>query len=234
MTREVISSTKKERQREASRKYRINHPEKIRENNHKCYATHREKYCADARKRRIENPEKHREVNRKFRLTHLKERYEYTRKYQKNHPEKVREYAHKHRLNNPEKIQESNHKYSTENREKINKYHRNRRCNDYEYRLVSNCRARIISVLKGVSKSASTMELLGCDMKTLWEHLESQFLPSMTRENHGMFGWHIDHIKPCNAFDLTDPKQQKECFHYTNLQPLWAEDNWKKKTKLIV
>ena len=51
----------------------------------------------------------------------------------------------------------------------------------------------------------------------------------MTRQNQGE--WHIDHIKPCAAFDLTDPKQQKECFNYKNLQPLWAQDNIKKSDK---
>lgn len=51
----------------------------------------------------------------------------------------------------------------------------------------------------------------------------------MSWENYGE--WHIDHIKPCSSFDLSDPKQQKECFNYTNLQPLWAIDNLKKSYK---
>ena len=73
------------------------------------------------------------------------------------------------------------------------------------------------------------MELLGCSIEKLWEHLESKFQPGMTRENHGK--WHIDHIRPCISFNLTDLEQQKICFHYTNLQPLWAEDNLKKGAK---
>ena len=51
----------------------------------------------------------------------------------------------------------------------------------------------------------------------------------MTRKNYGL--WHVDHIKPCFSFDLTDPEQQKICFHYTNLQPLWALENIKKGKK---
>ena len=77
-----------------------------------------------------------------------------------------------------------------------------------------------------------TLQLLGVpNAEFLWNHLEKQFQSGMTRENHGK--WHIDHIIPCTAFDLTDPEQQKKCFHYTNLQPLWAIDNMKKSNKII-
>jgi hypothetical protein len=78
-----------------------------------------------------------------------------------------------------------------------------------------------------VDKSASTLELLGCSLDQLRVHLESQFCHGMTWENHGPV-WHIDHIRPCASFDLLDPVQQRACFHYTNLQPLLALENWKK------
>jgi hypothetical protein len=65
------------------------------------------------------------------------------------------------------------------------------------------------------------MELLGCTIDFLKEYLEARFLPTMTWENYGTL-WHIDHIIPCASFDLRDLEQQKACFHYTNLQPLFA------------
>lgn len=45
----------------------------------------------------------------------------------------------------------------------------------------------------------------------------------MSWDNYGER--HVDHIKPCAKFDLSKPDEQRACFHYTNLQPLWAKDN---------
>jgi hypothetical protein len=75
---------------------------------------------------------------------------------------------------------------------------------------------------------ASSKELLGCTAEELKVYIESKFKPGMTWENYGREGWHIDHVKACANFDLTNPAQQRECFHYTNLQPLWAQENRKK------
>ena len=63
---------------------------------------------------------------------------------------------------------------------------------------------------------------------SLKKHIEIQFKEGMSWENHSLNGWHIDHIIPCASFDLTDPDQQKKCFHYTNLQPLEKIENIKK------
>jgi len=96
-------------------------------------------------------------------------------------------------------------------------------------RIAMRLRSRIYQVLKGNTKSASTIELLGCNIKEFKFYFESLFLFGMTWENYGL--WHIDHIKPCSKFDLNDPVQQRKCFHYTNLQPLWQKDNCKKSNK---
>jgi len=59
-------------------------------------------------------------------------------------------------------------------------------------------------------------------------HIEKQFKPGMNWENYSLYGWHIDHIRPCASFDLTKEEEIQKCFHYSNLQPLWAEENLKK------
>lgn len=89
-------------------------------------------------------------------------------------------------------------------------------------------RTRLHKVLRraGCAKAASTMKLVGCTSRQLAAHLEAQFLPGMSWGNRSK--WHVDHIIPCAHFDLTNPDQQKECFHYSNLRPIWAADNIRK------
>lgn len=73
--------------------------------------------------------------------------------------------------------------------------------------------------------------MIGCSIEELKQYLEKQFKEGMTWDNYGE--WHIDHIIPCAAFDLTKEEEQLKCFNYTNLQPLWAEENEKKGDKII-
>ena len=78
-------------------------------------------------------------------------------------------------------------------------------------------------------KATSTTKLLGCSIDFLRGYLEARFQKGMNWGNYGK--WHIDHIIPCAEFDLRNPVQQQQCFHYTNLRPLWAFDNISKKDK---
>jgi hypothetical protein len=172
---------------------------------------------------------------KKYNVEHKLEKALYDKEYCKKHKEirnkRSSDWAKAHRK---EKALYDK-QYRIKNRERSTITHRmiNRikRKTDPNFRLVENIRGRIKRAIKyGYGEKAhKTKELLGCDWEQIKKHLESQFTEGMSWDNYGE--WHIDHIKPCASFDLTDPEQQKQCFHYTNLQPLWAEDNLKKGSK---
>lgn len=106
---------------------------------------------------------------------------------------------------------------------------KNKRKTNLTYKLQMNLRSRVRKVANYAQRAGSTIELLGCSYQELRRHLESKFDERMSWENYGE--WHIDHIRPCASFDLLDVEQQRLCFHYSNLQPLWAEDNYTKGSK---
>lgn len=115
------------------------------------------------------------------------------------------------------------------NRKKITQnqliYERNRKKNEPAFKILKTLRSRLGNALRTQSarKSNRTLELTGCTVPYLMDYLEAKFQEGMTWENHG--DWHIDHIKPCCKFNLLDVDEQKKCFYYTNLQPLWKKDN---------
>jgi hypothetical protein len=101
-----------------------------------------------------------------------------------------------------------------------------------QHRLRKNLRRRLSAALKGNYKTGSAIKDLGCSIEFFKSYLESKFQQNMNWDNYGFYGWHIDHIKPLWSFDLTNPIELRQAVHYTNLQPLWAIDNYKKKNKL--
>jgi hypothetical protein len=114
------------------------------------------------------------------------------------------------------------------------KYFKNKKEKDPSFKLSSNIRIRIYTALKNNSKSNKTKRLLGCSIKQLKQYLESKFTEGMNWGNYGLYGWHIDHIIPCSSFNLSKPEEQRKCFNYKNLQPLWAIDNIKKSNKIKI
>lgn len=195
-----------------------------------------EKYCKSCRK----------EDKKRYYANNTEAACEKSRQYYKNNKEKKREYGEQYRKNNKESLDKKNKEYrilnahrknekqkeyNRKNKEKVNEYVRNRFRADQEFKILCNLRNRVRGAIKrrAGQKAFGSMELLGCDIQFVIKYLESKFQPGMTWENHGVHGWHIDHIRPCASFDLTDAEQQRICFHYTNLQPLWAEDNLAKR-----
>ncbi len=117
--------------------------------------------------------------------------------------------------------------------ENAKKYEKQRKLNDPEFKLLKTLRSRLLTALRcnNLKKNISTIKLLGCSISDLKKYLELKFKDGMTWENHGK--WHIDHIKPCASFNLLNETEQQKCFHFTNLQPLWAHENLSKGCKII-
>ncbi len=124
-------------------------------------------------------------------------------------------------------------RYSKDNAKKINERQKQRYRKDINYRIKCNLRNRLYYSVSSNSKFSSVLELLGCSIDELKQYLEKQFKGGMSWGNYGKGGWEVDHIKPCASFNLEDPEEQKKCFHYTNLQPLWAEENWSKGASIL-
>ena len=137
-------------------------------------------------------------------------------------------------------IKISNKKYAQSEKGKakqskiLRAYYRRRIKKDPAFKLSRIMRNRLQTFLKrkGLNKSNKTMELVGCSKDFLREHLEKQFKPGMNWSNHNFRGWHVDHIVPLSKLDCSDPDQLKRACHYSNLQPLWAEENFKKHNSL--
>ena len=178
------------------------------------------------------DPEKKKEYHRKYREEHREKINARTREWSKG--EKHQKYIENYNEKNKEKMLQYwvEYRKKPKNKKNFNEYYKNwidkKLKEDPHFKLKQNLSHRIYLALKvkNVSKFKRTKELTGCTISELWDHLKKQFQPGMTIENYGI--WHVDHVKPCALFDLTDPKQQEECFHYTNLQPLWAIDNIRK------
>lgn len=141
---------------------------------------------------------------------------------------------HRYHEKNRDTIIAGQKKYGRENRKALTEYANERRRKDPKFAMRSVLRNRLCSALRDVktAKAGRTMDLVGCPLPDFVRHIESQFSPGMTWENRGQHVWHIDHIIPVAAFDLTDPDHQRMCFHYTNMRPLWAGDNMSKKDSI--
>lgn len=131
------------------------------------------------------------------------------------------------------KARERTRKWHRENKDRVNLYRRNKRLNDPSFRILCNIRKRLSFLVREHStvKTEQTLKYLGCSLDFLLSHLSSQFKEGMSFDNYGK--WHIDHKIPCNYFDLTKESQLEKCFHYTNLQPLWAIENRIKSDKIL-
>lgn len=151
-----------------------------------------------------------------FNMTNRKS--EWARKDRAKNPEKYRKICREYRAKMPPEVREKI-------REREKEYKRIWLQNPVN-RLAHSLRTRMG---KFVRNGQSATKELGCSVVELKSYLESKFLPGMTWENYG--SWHVDHIQPLSKFKLTDSVEFAKAAHYTNLQPMWAADNIKKRNK---
>lgn len=171
----------------------------------KEYLENREHYKGKSIKRYRENKQEHKAKTKEYREKNIEWYQDYNRRYYEENSEKIKEASKKSLYRRIE--------------------------SDHGFKILQRLRKRMYEAVKGSVKSARTIELIGCSVEELKKHLENQFQDGMSWENYGE--WHVDHIIPCSLFDFTKPEDQRACFHYTNLQPLWAIDNIRKSNKLL-
>ena len=174
--------------------------------------------------------------NVKNRKNHHKNKNKYNahkREYAANNAETIKLRKQKYYIKNKDIINKRNSKWGKLNRKNRRDYEKNKMLTDINYRIQKLLRDRISKAIKRGCKRGSAVRDLGCSIEEFKKYIESKFQVGMNWKNHGQYGWHLDHIKPLSAFDLTDRKQLLEAVHYTNIQPLWAWDNLSKGTRYI-
>lgn len=188
-------------------------------------------YMKEFNKKHYEkNKEKIKKQTNKYYYDNHEERKRQKNEYQKT-SETYKNYQKKYfNENRDELIKTNNERYHKNKKKYFVKWYENKKQKlktniEFKLKEILSSRMRMAIMNHKGKKDTSSIELLGADIQTVRNHLEKQFLEGMSWDNHSIIGWHIDHIKPCDSFDLTDVEEQKKCFHYTNLQPLWYKDN---------
>lgn len=201
--------------------YRKANPEKVAAAKKRCYEAKPEQYAARAKAKYDANPAFYSEKSKEW-VKANRDRYEANHKA--------------YREANREVLSNKSGVYRRANKDKVNalslRYIKARYKVDAVFALKLLCRRRLGFALakRGFGKDSKTEAVLGCSFLELVAHLESQFLPGMTWENRGKYGWHVDHRVPLAS--ARDKAGVERLCHYTNLQPLWAEDNWSKGDKM--
>lgn len=157
----------------------------------------------------------------------------YSKKYVKENYEKYKKYQDTYHSNNVETHRLKSSEYYQNNKEKVHNYLKKKYDTDSFFKLKVTVRNRINVFLRknNITKKNQTFNIVGCSPEFLKEHLEKQFTERMSWELMGKY-IHIDHIIPLSLAN-SEEEIYKLC-HYTNLQPLWAEDNLRKSNKILI
>jgi len=185
-----------------------------------CKQCHRD----DSNQKRAADVEAARKKEAEYRAANREYFNAAQRKWTRNNPDKVREINQKQyaRPGTKEAIVAGNSRRDKE-----------RKATDPEYKLAQVLKRHFHQSLKKRVDREERLRLTGCSLWFLKEWLSAQFRVGMTWQNHGIV-WHIDHKRPRASFNMLDPKDRHDCWHYSNLQPLFANENLRKGKKLCL
>ena len=182
-----------------------------------------------------QNKEEKNAQQRAYRQKNKEEKKAYSRAYYQQNKEERNAYSRAYHQKNKEERRVWDKDYRQANKEErrayMTKYARTRRQKDPLYRFLQSIRSQAVRVVKQVGlgkKPTNTFKWVGCSPEQLKTHIESLFLEGMSWDNYGKYGWHVDHIRPVSSFK---PEEWEQINHYTNLQPLWWQDNLSKSNK---
>jgi len=168
---------------------------------------------------------------KQYRLAHKAEIKQYWKQHYQDHKAEKKQYGKQHYQDHKAEMKQQMKQYRLAHKAERKQYNKNKYHTDINYKISCYLRTRILSALKNNSKSKSTMKLVGCSIDFFRSYYESKFTEGMSWEKVMNGEIHCDHRRPCASFDLSKPSEQRKCFHYTNLQPLWAKDNLEKGKK---
>ena len=195
---------------------------KYAEKNKATIAQYRKKYRAENKEKLLAQERNYREKNKAY----IREK---NKNYYANNKEYYAQKAKQWREQNAEKLSQQKKEYRKTSKNLIREYSRSyykqRIQTDEIFRLKERIRGRLRSVVyRNNSRSGHAVRDLGCSVRQLKQHIESQFCDGMTWENAGTY-WHVDHIFPLAAANLQDRTEFLAVNNWRNLQPLAAKEN---------
>jgi hypothetical protein len=226
--------------RQYNKQYYIKNKERIKQ----YYIDNKELIKQYNKQYRVDNKERIKQYNKQYNKQYRSDNKTLITQYRIDNKELIKQYNKQYYIDNKDgikqyRIDNKEHKkiyykqYRIANKDSIKRYKQNRRKTNIQFKLATNLRTRLYSAIRSHQKVGSAVKDLGCTIDEFKEYIESKFQSGMSWANWGRDGWHIDHIKPLSSFDLTNRQQFLEACHYTNLQPLWAEDNLSKSNRVV-
>jgi len=217
--------------------YREKNRDRILKRNREHYQNNREEIRAreNLRRNTPEHKEYMSEYHKKWYAENKEEKLRKNKEWSSKNRDRVNQTNRAWVKNNQEHVRERNRQYNLKNKDRLAEKRKirlqNRRKTDVNFRLSNNLRGSLYNSIKNEWKKSSALDLLGMTVPEFKKYLESLWSPGMSWSNwgNGENCWNIDHIKPIAQFNLENYEEQKICFHFSNLRPLWWSENNSKK-----